>query len=257
MSFSIKKQLLKIIFKCLKIKCKINFDIKTLPKKVIFISNHVSFLDPILMYAFLPDDTFFALNSYLMRKRWIRFLLKGVDVIEFNPMDPTSIKTVLAKVESGKKCFMFPEGRLTNTGGLMKIYEAPGIIADKAEAVIVPIWIDGMEYSKYFSILNGKLPLRPFPKTRIFINKPVNFKIDDNLRKQRDYISNKVQKIMSNMKFKSLFKKDVSIFNILIQMSKIHGKSGLFDRPTFLEDARREPQTFKDIIYNSFLLGRY
>ncbi len=257
MSFSIKKQLLKIIFKCLKIKCKINFDIKTLPKKVIFISNHVSFLDPILMYAFLPDDTFFALNSYLMRKRWIRFLLKGVDVIEFNPMDPTSIKAVLAKVESGKKCFMFPEGRLTNTGGLMKIYEAPGIIADKAEAAIVPIWIDGMEYSKYFSILNEKLPLRPFPKTRIFINKPVNFKIDDNLRKQRDYISNKVQKIMSNIKFKSLFKKDASIFNILIQMSKIHGKNGLFDRPTFLEDAKREPQTFRDIIYNSFLLGRY
>lgn len=256
MVFNFRKKILKIIFTFLKVRYKINFDIKDLPEKAIFISNHVSFLDPILLYAFLPGNPFLALNSYLLRKKWVRFFLKGADIIEFNPIDPTSLKEVLAKIEEGRRCFMFPEGRLTKSGGLMKIYEAPGIIADKAEAVIVPVWIDGMEYS-HFSILKGKVPLRPLPKTLISIDKPIKFKLDDNLRRQRDYLSNKIHRIMIDMKFKTLYKKNVSLFSLLIQTAKIQGKNGFFSRPKFLEDAKRKPQSFKDIVIRSFILGNY
>ena len=43
---------------------------------------------------------------------------------------------------------MFPEGRITMTGTLMKIYEGPGLIADKSEATILPVAIDGGQYSR-------------------------------------------------------------------------------------------------------------
>ena len=137
-------------FRCLKVKCKINFDEASLPQKAVYVSNHVSFLDPILLFAFLPGDPVFALNGHLYRRKWIRFFMKTADVVLFNPIEPTDIKKLIALVDSGRKVVIFAEGRVTENGGLMKIYEAPGLVADKSKAPIVPIWIDGPQYG-YFS----------------------------------------------------------------------------------------------------------
>ena len=255
-----KKFCLRIIFNCLKIQSKINFDIKKdLPDKVLFISNNVSYLDSLLMYAFLPDNTVLALNGYILRKRWIKCLLKFLeaDFIEFNPIDPTSLKAVIGILNKGKNVFLFPEGRLTKNGGLMKIYEAPGIIADKAEAYIVPICIDGMEYSKYFSILKGKLPLRPLPRTTITIDTPIKFDLDDNHRRDRDYLSNRILRIMIELKFKTSYKKELSIFDMLIKAAKVNRLDEFSKRIQIIEDSKRHPQTYKDLVIKSFILGNY
>ena len=45
----------------------------------------------------------------------------------------------------------------------MKVYEGPGMIADKAGAMVVPIRIDGAQYTP-FSRLQGQGPLRWFPQ---------------------------------------------------------------------------------------------
>ena len=254
--FNFKKKILKLVLSCLKVSCKYKFSANELPEKAVFISNHVSFLDPILMYAFLPGNPVLALNSYLLRKKWIRFLLRGADIIEFNPIDPTSLKKVIAKIEEGRRCFIFPEGRLTKNGGLMKIYEAPGIIADKTDSKSVPVWIDGAEYS-YFSILKGKLHLRPLPRIRITIDKPMNFKLDNNLRRQRDYLSNKIYRIMIDMKFKTLYDGKKSLFSALMKTAKINSKERFFMRHKYVEDIKRVPLTFKDLLIRSFILGNY
>lgn len=44
---------------------------------------------------------------------------------------------MIATVDSGRLCVVFAEGRVTENGGLMKIYEAPGLLADKAKAPII------------------------------------------------------------------------------------------------------------------------
>ena len=107
----IRKFFLRQILRCLKVSCKFETKVDDLPKKGIFISNHVSHIDPILLYAFLPNNPVMVLNSSILRKRFVRFFLKGADILEFNPIDPKSLKEVLTKLEDGRSCLIFPESR--------------------------------------------------------------------------------------------------------------------------------------------------
>lgn len=240
----------------MKVRCNIAFDENKLPAKAVYVSNHVSSLDPLMLFAFLPGNPVFALNGHLYRNKWIRLFMRTADVMPFNPIEPGDIKELISKVDSGRCCVIFAEGRITENGGLMKIYEAPGLVADKSGAPIVPVWISGPQYG-YFSKTKGKLPHRPLPKIRITVRKPVKFKLKDNLRRQRDHISNEVYMIMREMSFEASYNDNISLFAQLMKTAKVHSKKGLLRRPMFVEDINREPNSYKDIIIKSFVLGKF
>nr|DAT27707.1 MAG TPA: acylglycerophosphoethanolamine acyltransferase [Caudoviricetes sp.] len=182
--------------------------------------------------------------------------MRTADIMPFNPIEPGDIKELIAKVDSGRCCVIFAEGRITENGGLMKIYEAPGLVADKSGAPIVPVWINGPQYG-YFSKTKGKLPHRPLPKIQINVRKPVKFKLKDELRRQRDHISNEVYMIMRDMSFDASYNDNISLFAQLMKTAKVHSKKGLLNRPMFVEDINRVPNSYKDIIIKSFVLGRF
>ena len=247
---------LRVILKLMKAKCIFEFDIDKLPKKGVYVSNHVSYLDPIMLFAFLPGDPVFAMNGHLWRRHWIRFFMQKADVIPFNPIEPSDIKKLIAKVDSGRLVVIFAEGRITESGGLMKIYEAPGLVADKSKSQIIPIWIDGPQYG-YFSKTKGMLPHRPLPKMRIHVGKPQNFKLKDELRRQRDHISNEVYMILREMSFDINYNPNISLFAQLMKTAKVYSRTGFFSkRPRVIEDINRKPKSYKDIIVASFALGR-
>ena len=247
---------LRTIFKIFKVRCNIQFDLADLPTKAVYVSNHVSFLDPIILFAFLPGNPVFALNGHLYRRKFIRFLMKKADILLFNPIEPGDIKNLIAQVDSGRQVVIFAEGRMTENGGLMKIYEAPGLVADKSKAPLIPIWINGPQYG-YFSKTKGKLPHRPLPKVMITVGKPRSFKLKDELRRQRDHISNEVYQILREMSFEVNYNPNISLFAQLMKTAKVHAKKGLIHRPKFVEDVQRVPNSYKDIIIKSFVLGKY
>ncbi len=247
---------LKTVFTVFKVRCSIEFDERNMPRKGVYVANHVSFFDPVLLFAFLPGDPVFALNGHLYRNRLIRFLMRTADVMPFNPIEPGDIKELIAKVDGGRLCVIFAEGRVTESGGLMKIYEAPGLVADKSGAPLIPVWIEGPQYG-YFSKTKGKLPHRPLPKVRVIVGRPRSFKLKDELRRQRDHISNEVYMILREMSFEVRYNPDISLFAQLMKTAKIHAKKGLFRRPKFVEDIQRKPQSYRDIVIKSFVLGKY
>lgn len=247
---------LKTVFTVFKVRCSIEFDERNMPRKGVYVANHVSFLDPVLLFAFLPGDPVLALNGHLYRNRLIRFLMRTADVMPFNPIEPGDIKELIAKVDGGRLCVIFAEGRVTESGGLMKIYEAPGLVADKSGAPLIPVWIEGPQYG-YFSKTKGKLPHRPLPKVRVIVGRPRSFKLKDELRRQRDHISNEVYMILREMSFEVRYNPDISLFAQLMKTAKIHAKKGLFRRPKFVEDIQRKPQSYRDIVIKSFVLGKY
>ena len=129
-------------------------------ERAILVINHLSFLDGCLVAAFVPGDLVFAIGTDQARRFW--FLKYVLDVFPIDPNAPMAIRAMVKAVRDGRRLAIFPEGRITLTGALMKIYDGPGMIADRAEAAIVPVRIEGLQFHKV-SRLQGKLKLRWFP----------------------------------------------------------------------------------------------
>ena len=140
-------------------------------ERVVIIANHSSFLDAPILGCFLKDTPLFGINSQIAKKWWVRPAFALFDLYPMEPTNPMALKGLINQVREGKKCVIFPEGRITLTGALMKIYEGPGMIAANADASILPIRIDGAQYS-LFSKLRGKMRLSLFPKITVTILPP-------------------------------------------------------------------------------------
>ncbi len=248
---------LRCFFRLFKVKFEIRFDVSKLPTKGLYISNHVSYVDPIVLFAFLPGNPVFALQGQLYRSYWVRLLMKTADIMEYGNIDVPDLKQLIAKVNSGRLCVMFPEGRMTTNGNIMKIYEGAGLLADKTDSPVIPIWINGLQYC-HFSKTRGRLPHRYFPKVKIVVDAPRPLKLKDELRHQRNHISNEIYMIMREQAFEAMYNPQLTVFTQLIKAAKIHAKKAFgFKRPKVLEDITRKPKSFKDIMLASYVLGRY
>lgn len=142
--------------------------------KVVIASNHQSFLDPLLLSVFIPEKPAFAMNIHQASKWyfcWVDLLLKTYKI---DPLAPMSLKRLMTDVKKGAKIVIFPEGRITTTGGIMKVYDGTGRIIEKTGATLLPVHISGAEYSK-FGKLGGKLRTRFFPKITITFLPPKQY----------------------------------------------------------------------------------
>ena len=220
-------------------------------KRIIIIANHVSYLDILLIAAFIPDRLTFAINAEDMNKWWVRHALSLINYIQLMPDNPMSTKHIIRTVRNHNPCVIFPEGRLTTTGALMKIYETPALIADKANAMVLPIRIDGVKYS-VFSLIQNIKKRRLFPKITLTILTPVPFDLDASIkgRQRREILGTKLFDTMTHMMFESSRRKR-TLFEALLKARKIYGKKSLI-----AEDHQTKPISYNTLILKSYVLGQ-
>lgn len=224
---------------------------KAAGSRTVIVANHTSFLDAILLAAFLPDQVIFAINTQIARKWWMQPILKFIPHFLVDPTNPLAIKSLIKIVRDNHRCVIFPEGRITVTGALMKIYEGPGMIADQAKAKLLPIRIEGAQYTP-FSRLRGKVKLHWFPQITLTIQPACTFNVPDNLhgRQRRKYIGRKLYQIMTDLIFRSSTYNE-TLFSSLLFAQKKHGKKHFI-----IEDIDRTAINYRQLILRSFLLGR-
>jgi acyl-[acyl-carrier-protein]-phospholipid O-acyltransferase/long-chain-fatty-acid--[acyl-carrier-protein] ligase len=221
-------------------------------ERVLIVANHQSFLDALLLALFLPDKPLFAINSFIARLWWMKPFLKLVNTFPLDPTNPMATKALITELKKGGRAVIFPEGRITVTGSLMKVYEGPGMIADKADAQIIPVRLDGAQYTP-FSRLKGKVRLRWFPKITICILKPRDFAIPEEIhgRARRALMGKKLYDIMTAMLFESADTRK-TLFQSLLDARAIHGGGH-----KIIVDIERKPLGYNQLILKSFVLGRY
>ena len=111
-------------------------------ERALIVANHTSLLDGLLLYAWLPETPTFAINTQIASNGKFKPFLRFVDLFIMDPGSPLSIKSMIKFIRKNNKAVIFPEGRITTTGSLMKIYEGPALVADKANATILPIALE-------------------------------------------------------------------------------------------------------------------
>lgn len=193
----------------------------------------------------------FAVNSFVAEWPILKIFKNIVNLFPLDPTNPFSIKSLIKEVEKNKHCIIFPEGRLTETGALMKVYEGPGMIADKSDAMILPVRLDGVQHTP-FARLKGKVPLKSFPKITITILPPRKFKIDDELkgRARRAAAGRQLYDVMEDMMFVTA-DREQTLYEALLKARHVNG-----DNEVIVEDAEFKPMKFKKLLQGSLVLGR-
>jgi len=140
-------------------------------EKTLIVANHESLLDGLLLGLFLPLEATFVVHTEVAKHWLYRHLLKFVPHLAVSPANPLAMKQVIRLVDSGTPVVIFPEGRLTITSALMKVYDGSAFIAAKTGATVIPVRIEGTSLSS-FSRLTGIMPRKRFPKITLTVQAP-------------------------------------------------------------------------------------
>ena len=137
-------------------------------ERTLIVANHESFLDGLLMGLMMPVDAVFVIHSQIAARPFFRFLLRFVPHLTVESTSPLAMKQIVKLVETGQPVVIFPEGRITKTGSLMKVYDGAAFVAARTGATVVPVRIDGAARS-YFGRLAGIYPRKLFPKVTMTV----------------------------------------------------------------------------------------
>ena len=220
--------------------------------RVLIIANHTSLLDGILLYLWLPEKPTFAINTHIAQKKSFKPFFWFVDLFVMDPTSPLSVKSMIKFLRQDRKAVIFPEGRITITGSLMKIYDGPALVADKADAMILPVAIDGAQFST-FSYMKGRGWVRRFPKIKIKILPPEKISVPADVHgpDRRKRVAMQLQDLMFKLTYSS-FNYRTTIFNALIEAACRYGR-----KSKILEDINRECISYQTLISRAVIFGRY
>lgn len=217
----------------------------------IILANNNSFIDPLILATYLPREVIFLTDSNIANRFWMKIILKYAHHLPVDPTNPMAIKTVLSELEKGKKIVIFPEGRMSTTGGIMKIYKGPSMVVQKANAPIIPIYIQNTQYSR-FSYFGRKLKHRPHKSIIVNIMPARTWdlpKTDKTKERKYTFAEDKIYDLMNKMRLDS-FNNDQTIFQGLLE-----GASIARYQTRALEDMTRKTVSFRTLIISSFALG--
>ena len=218
---------------------------------VIIALNHVSFLDAGLAMSLRSRKPVFAIDVGIARMWWVKPFLKLTDALPLDPMRPLAVRTLIDAVKSGKALIIFPEGRITVTGSLMKVYDGAAMIADKADAEVVPVRIEGLEQTPFSRLSRDQVRRKWFPKVKVTVLEPVKLTVDPALkgRKRRQAAGAALYGIMSDLVYRTT-STDKTLHRAVVEAAERHGQ-----KRVAIEDPVTGAMTYKRLLTAASILG--
>ena len=219
-------------------------------ERLLIVANHESFLDELLLGLFLPQRPVVVVYTSASCGRLFRFLARGlVDYLPIDPGNPMELKSVIRLIETGRPVLIFPEGRITTTGNLMKTYDGPGFIAAKSGATILPVRIEGAARS-YFSLLRGHYARTLFPKIRLFVQEPTHIETAKAAHSEQHYLAGQsMHRVMTDLM--SAGRAEQTLLAALLEAARIQGRYW-----RLLGDVEHVDYSYNDILRTALVLGR-
>ncbi|MDN3624577.1 acyl-[ACP]--phospholipid O-acyltransferase [Methylobacterium isbiliense] len=208
--------------------------------------NHVSFLDGGIALTLTEREPTFAIDHGIAQRWWVKPFLWLTRALPLDPTKPMATRRLINVVKGGETLIIFPEGRLTVTGSLMKVYDGAGLIADKSGAMVVPVKIDGPERTLFSRLSRAQVRRQWWPKITVTILEPVSLAVDPALKgkQRRQAAGAALYGVMSDLIFRTA-PTDRTVFRAVVEAA---GREGA--RRIAVED----PVTGK-LSYHRLLVG--
>jgi acyl-[acyl-carrier-protein]-phospholipid O-acyltransferase/long-chain-fatty-acid--[acyl-carrier-protein] ligase len=218
--------------------------------RLLIVANHVSYLDGALLAAFLPDVPIFVINTHMARHWWVKPFIAVTRHISIDPTNSHYLKTLIQHLKAGERVTVFPEGRISVTGALMKIYEGPALAADKADAALLPVYIEGAQYS-LLSRLGGIVRRRLLPRIRLTMLPPRRLTATGggSARVRRQQLGRQLDELMVELAYAGM-KIDQPLPLALLEAWERHGGNRVI-----LEDAQEQRLDWRALFARAFILA--
>lgn len=120
---------------------------ENVPKKggFLLVSNHQSYLDPVLCGAALNRTLSYLARDTLFSNRYFAKLIYSLNAIPVKrgEADLSAMREVIARLRAGCGVCLFPEATRTCDGRIIPLRAGFGVLARRAGAAVVPTVIDG------------------------------------------------------------------------------------------------------------------
>jgi 1-acyl-sn-glycerol-3-phosphate acyltransferase len=112
---------------------------------VLIVSNHQSYLDPVLIGVQICRPMSYLAKSELFEKPAFSWLIRNLNAfpVRQGEGDVGAVKETIRRLAEGHMLTMFPEGTRTPDGTLQPIQPGIGLIVRRAGVPVVPAVIDG------------------------------------------------------------------------------------------------------------------
>jgi len=112
---------------------------------VLLMSNHQSYLDPVLVGVGLSREIHYMARSSLFRNDWFRRLIMSLNAfpLKREGTDVGALRRAVRLLKEGKVVLLFPEGTRTKTGAIQPLHRGFTLVAMQSRARIVPVVIEG------------------------------------------------------------------------------------------------------------------